>query len=39
VELEQRLDIFATRGLPVTPEDLESDEFLEVYHSIKQSYQ
>ncbi|MCL1067672.1 HDOD domain-containing protein [Shewanella olleyana] len=39
VELEQRLDIFATRGLPVTPEDLESDEFLDVYHSIKQSYQ
>lgn len=39
VELEQRLAIFATRGLPVTPEDLESDEFLEVYHSIKQSYQ
>ncbi|GIU50295.1 MULTISPECIES: HDOD domain-containing protein [Shewanella] len=39
LELEQRLDIFATRGLPVTPEDLESDEFLEVYHSIKQSYQ
>ncbi|ARD23402.1 MULTISPECIES: HDOD domain-containing protein [Shewanella] len=38
-ELEQRLDIFATRGLPVTPEDLESDEFLDVYHSIKQSYQ
>ena len=39
VELEQRLDIFATRGLPVTPEDLESDAFLEIYHSIKQSYQ
>ena len=39
LELDQRLDIFATRGLPVTPEDLESDEFLEVYHSIKQSYQ
>ncbi|MDO6620423.1 HDOD domain-containing protein [Pseudomonadota bacterium] len=38
-ELEQRLALFATRGLPVTPEDLESDEFLDVYHSIKQSYQ
>ncbi|WP_119968469.1 HDOD domain-containing protein [Shewanella japonica] len=38
-ELEQRLDIFATRGLPVTPENLESDEFLDVYYSIKQSYQ
>ena len=38
-ELEQRLEFFATRGLPVTPEELESDEFLTVYHSIKQSYQ
>ncbi|WP_076543033.1 HDOD domain-containing protein [Shewanella sp. UCD-KL21] len=38
-ELELRLALFATRGLPVTPEDLESDEFLDVYHSIKQSYQ
>ncbi|WP_394129563.1 HDOD domain-containing protein [Shewanella maritima] len=38
-ELEQRLDIFAQRGLPVTPDDLASEEFLDIYHSIKLSYQ
>jgi HD-like signal output (HDOD) protein len=37
-ELEQRLGVFAARGLPVTPEDLASDEFMESFHSIKQSY-
>jgi HD-like signal output (HDOD) protein len=37
-ELEQRLGVFAARGLPVTPEDLASDEFMENFHSIKQSY-
>jgi HD-like signal output (HDOD) protein len=38
-DLEGRLGVFAERGLPVTPEDLASDEFIEMYHSIKQSYQ
>ncbi|GGP80643.1 HDOD domain-containing protein [Shewanella ulleungensis] len=38
-ELDERLGVFAERGLPVTPEDLASDEFIDMYHSIKQSYQ
>ncbi|MCG9697288.1 HDOD domain-containing protein [Shewanella sp. Isolate11] len=38
-ELEARLTAFAERGLPVTPEYLSSEEFLENYHSIKESYQ
>ncbi|GGB55739.1 HDOD domain-containing protein [Shewanella inventionis] len=38
-ELEERLGVFAQRGLPVTPEDLASDEFIDMYHSIKQSYE
>jgi HD-like signal output (HDOD) protein len=37
-ELEQRLGVFTARGLPVTPEDLASDEFMDNFHSIKQSY-
>lgn len=37
-ELEQRLGVFAARGLPVTPEDLASDDFMDNFHSIKQSY-
>jgi HD-like signal output (HDOD) protein len=37
-ELQQRLGVFAERGLPVTPEDLASDEFMDTFHSIKQSY-
>ncbi|ASJ96076.1 MULTISPECIES: HDOD domain-containing protein [Shewanella] len=38
-ELEERLDVFVKRGLPVTPEYLGSDEFLDNYHSIKLSYE
>ncbi|KVX01044.1 HDOD domain-containing protein [Shewanella frigidimarina] len=38
-ELEERLGVFAQRGLPVTPEDLASDEFINMYHSIMQSYE
>jgi len=38
-ELEQRLDVFAQRGLPVSAEELAGDEFLDKYHSIKQSYE
>ncbi|KFZ39278.1 histidine kinase [Shewanella mangrovi] len=37
-ELEQRLDVFAEKGLPVTPDDLASEAFLEQFHSIKASY-
>jgi len=37
--LGERLGVFASRGLPVTPDDLASDEFIEMYHSIKQSYE
>ncbi|MBR9726500.1 HDOD domain-containing protein [Shewanella intestini] len=38
-DLEDRLSVLAERGLPVTPEDLASEEFLDTYHSIKQSYE
>jgi hypothetical protein len=38
-ELAERLGVFAQRGLPVTAEDLASDEFIDMYHSIKQSYE
>ncbi|MGL4835817.1 MAG: HDOD domain-containing protein [Shewanella sp.] len=38
-ELTQRLDVFAARGLPVSANDLASDEFIEKFHSIKESYQ
>ncbi|MCG9712046.1 HDOD domain-containing protein [Shewanella insulae] len=38
-ELEERLDVFVQRGLPVSPEYLGSDEFLDNYHSIKLSYE
>ncbi|CAM4119174.1 MULTISPECIES: HDOD domain-containing protein [Shewanella] len=38
-ELEERLDVFVKRGLPVSPEYLGSDEFLDNYHSIKLSYE
>lgn len=38
-ELEERLDVFVKRGLPVSPEYLGSDEFLDNYHSIKMSYE
>ena len=38
-ELEQRLEVFAERGLPVTAEALASEAFLEKYHSVKQSYE
>ncbi|QSX32836.1 HDOD domain-containing protein [Shewanella avicenniae] len=37
-ELEQRLDVYVSKGLPVTPDDLASEEFLDHYHSIKASY-
>ena len=38
-DLEERLDVFVKRGLPVSPEYLGSDEFLDNYHSIKLSYE
>ncbi len=38
-DLEERLDVFLQRGLPVSPEYLGSDEFLDNYHSIKLSYE
>lgn len=38
-ELEQRLDVFVARGLPVSASDLASDEFLGKFHSIRDSYQ
>ncbi|NKF49738.1 HDOD domain-containing protein [Shewanella sp. WXL01] len=38
-QMDERLSIFAERGLPVTPDELASDEFLDTYHSIKQSYE
>lgn len=38
-ELEQRLDVFVARGLPVSASDLASNEFLEKFHSIRDSYQ
>ena len=37
--LGERLDVFVQRGLPVSPDELASDEFLDKYHSIKLSYQ
>ncbi|SQH75699.1 conserved protein of unknown function [Shewanella benthica] len=39
VNLGERLDVFVQRGLPVSPDELASDEFLDKYHSIKLSYQ
>ncbi len=36
--LEERLEVFIQRGLPVTTDALASEEFIEQYHSIKQSY-
>lgn len=38
-ELSQRLDVFVGRGLPVSPTELASDEFVEKFNSIKESYQ
>ncbi|EGM71242.1 hypothetical protein SOHN41_00976 [Shewanella sp. HN-41] len=38
-ELEQRLDVFVARGLPVSASDLASDEFMDKFHSIRESYQ
>ncbi|QYJ79702.1 HDOD domain-containing protein [Shewanella acanthi] len=38
-ELEQRMDVFVSRGLPVSANELASDEFMEKFHSIKESYQ
>jgi len=38
-DLEERLEVFAKRGLPVSAEELASEDFLEKYHSIKLSYQ
>lgn len=38
-ELEQRLGVFVARGLPVTTDDLASDEFMDKFHSIRESYQ
>lgn len=39
VAVEERLELFAKRGLPVSAEELASDEFLDSYHSIKLSYE
>ncbi|PKG57912.1 histidine kinase [Shewanella sp. Choline-02u-19] len=38
-ELQERLAAFSARGLPVSPEVLASDGFLDTYHSIKDSYE
>ncbi|QQX79139.1 HDOD domain-containing protein [Shewanella sp. KX20019] len=38
-ELQARLAAFSAKGLPVSPEVLASDEFLDTYHSIKNSYE
>ena len=38
-ELEQRLDVFVERGLPVSASALASDEFMGKFHSIRESYQ
>ena len=38
-ELEQRLGVFVARGLPVTTDNLASEEFMEKFHSIRESYQ
>ncbi|GIU03002.1 HDOD domain-containing protein [Shewanella morhuae] len=38
-ELEQRLGVFVARGLPVTTDNLASDEFIKQFHSIRESYQ
>lgn len=38
-ELEQRLEVFVARGLPVTPDDLVCDVFVDKFHSIRNSYQ
>lgn len=38
-DFEQRMAVFVGRGLPVSANDLASDEFMEKFHSIKESYQ
>ncbi|GIU44974.1 signal transduction superfamily protein with modified HD-GYP domain [Shewanella sairae] len=38
-ELEQRMQIFIDRGLPVSSNDLTSDSFIETYQSIKSGYE
>lgn len=38
-DFEQRMDVFVSRGLPVSANDLASDEFMDKFHSIKESYQ
>ncbi|MFT5787918.1 MAG: HD-like signal output (HDOD) protein [Shewanella sp.] len=38
-ELQKRLATFSAKGLPVSPEVLASDGFLDIYHSIKGSYE
>ncbi|MCL1036202.1 HDOD domain-containing protein [Shewanella submarina] len=35
----ERMNVFVERGLPVSPEELESDTFQDLYHSIKHSYE
>ncbi len=38
-ELEQRLALFVGRGLPVSTFELAGDEFMNKFHSIRESYQ
>ncbi|MCL1051149.1 HDOD domain-containing protein [Shewanella abyssi] len=38
-ELQERLAAFSAKGVPVSPEVLASDAFLDTYHSIKNSYE
>ncbi|MEZ9822406.1 HDOD domain-containing protein [Shewanella sp. 10N.286.45.A1] len=38
-ELDERLAVFSAKGLPVSPEGLAGEGFLDTYHSIKASYE
>ncbi|MCF1430680.1 MAG: HDOD domain-containing protein [Shewanella sp.] len=36
---EERMPVFVERGLPVSPDELASDTFIQLYESIKQGYE
>ena len=36
---DERMSVFVERGLPVSPDELASDTFIELYESIKQGYE
>ncbi|GGI73080.1 HDOD domain-containing protein [Shewanella gelidii] len=38
-ELDERLDVFVARGLPVSVDELAGDEFIDIYHSVKAGYE